>query len=586
MAIFPLVVPLLSGLSARTAMPFDYVLVGGGTAGCVLANRLSADPSKRVLVLEPGRSPRASLKVAAPVALTKLFHSSWDWKFGSTPTAETAGRRVHLARGKALGGSSAFNALLYHRGSPEDFDAWELPGWGSKNWLAAFCAVEHQARPDLACSVYHGVKGPVTVEDARYTNPLSERFIEASLQAGFCENLDFNDWSKGQEGVGRFQLQTRRGRRAHAAATHLRPAMRRPNLVVQSGATVSRVLLDDENKATGVAYLDERGDEHIVSVAGGGADGEDGEVILCAGAINTPQLLMLSGVGPRDELTKHGIPVAVELPGVGKNLADHPAVVTGFTINKPISITDEMFLSSGILNPRRVAQWATLGSGPLATTGCDFGGFFRTEPSLPLPDLQMRFVAGLGTSPDGVSSYRDIGRTGQPRSGITFQSVAVRPRARGTLTLASADPAAPPLIDPAFGTSAEDLRTLREGVRLARRIASQPAFEGLCGEETWPGPAVESDAALDDYIAHTLHSANGIAGSCKMGLPNDAMAVVDTELRVRGTHNLRVVDVSVLPTMPGGQLGASAFALAEQASKIITGAVVVPIPEECDSTAP
>ena len=385
------------GLSPPSSA-FDFVIVGGGTAGCVLANRLSADPSTRVLVLEPGPSPRGSLKIAAPVALTKLFHSSWDWSFASSPTTATAGRKVHLARGRALGGSSALNALLYHRGAAEDFDAWALPGWGSEEMLESFRAVEAQTRPDLKSSAYHGIDGAVGVEDvrprgaptlerpayrdlhevtwphvpaaqARYTNPLSSSFMEAALQAGFSENTDFNDWSRPQEGVGRFQLQTRRGRRAHAAATHLRPARHRANLHVRSGATATRVLLDERCAATGVAYKDENGEEQVATV-----EPASGEVLLCAGAVNTPQLLMLSGVGPRAELQRHGLSVAVELPGVGHNLADHPAVVTGFTINEPLSITDQMFVGKGILSPARVAQWLARGSGPLATSGCDFGG--------------------------------------------------------------------------------------------------------------------------------------------------------------------------------------------------------------------
>jgi len=238
-------------------------------------------------------------------------------------------------------------------------------------------------------------------------------------------------------------------------------------------------------------------------------------------------------------------------------------------VNKPISITDEMFIAKGALSPVRLAQWLARGAGPVATSGCDFGGFFRSRPSLDQPDLQLRFVAGLGTSPDGVSSYRDIGRAGRTPSGVTLQSVAIRPQARGAVRLASADPSDAPLIDPGFGTSEEDKATLREGLRIAKAIAEQPAFDDVRSDEQWPALNLADDAALDEYIGRTVHSANALAGTCKMGKADDPLAVVDTQLRVIGTSGLRVVDASVLPTMPGGQLGATTFAIAERASKLI-----------------
>ena len=566
----------------------DYVIVGGGTAGCVLANRLTEDTSKQVLLLEPGPSARGSLKVAVPVALTKLFNSVWDWKYKSTPTERTGGREVHLCRGKCLGGSSATNALLYHRGTARDFDAWNLDGWDSEAMLESFVAVERNRRRDLADSPFHGIEGLVSVEDARYTNPLSSRFMEAARDSGFPHNDDFNDWSRPQTGVGRFQLHARRGRRAHAAATHLRPALRRRNLHVRTGASASQVVLDDQNVAQGVKYLDlASGEEAFAPLR---APGQGSEVLLSAGAVTSPQLLMLSGIGPREELEAHGIPLRVDLPGVGKNLADHPAVVVGYKINQRCSITDKMMVGKGRLNPLRVAEWLGNGSGPLATSGCDFGGFFHTRRqkagtdevvstaakdsgSESDPDLQMRFIAGLGTSPDGVSSYEDIGRAGQPQSGITFQSVGIRPLSRGSVKLRSADPLDAPLIDPAFCMKDEDVATLREGIRLSRTLAKQPAFEDLRDDETWPGAALTSDKDLDKYIASTVHSANALAGSCKIGVRSDAMAVLNTDLCVRGTAGLRVVDASVLPTMPGGQLGATVFALAERASGIIIAGV-------------
>lgn len=250
---------------------------------------------------------------------------------------------------------------------------------------------------------------------------------------------------------------------------------------------------------------------------------------------------------------------------------DHPAVVSGYQITQPIAITDQMFIAKGVLSPRRVAEWLYRGSGPCATTGCDTGGFFSTRAGLQQPDLQMRFVCGLGTSPDGVSSYRDIGRQGKTPSGITLQSLAIRPQARGTVTLRSRDPSDPPLLDVGYGTSPADLATLRAGLRIAREIVMQPAFESVRGEEAWPRLDLDDDAALDDYIASTVHSGNALAGSCKMGrTTSDPMAVVSSEdLRVRGVANLRVVDASILPTMPGGQLGATVFAIAERAADMI-----------------
>jgi choline dehydrogenase-like flavoprotein len=365
-------------LAVGSVLParFDYIIVGGGTAGCVLANRLSADPSKNVLLLEPGKSPRGSLKVAAPVALVKLFnHPKWDWRLKSEPTRDTAERAVHLCRGRCLGGSSATNALLYHRGTRQDFDSWGIDGWGSEAMLRSFLKVEGNRREALADSPYHSTHGPVSVEDARYSNPLSSAFVEAALQAGYAANPDFNDWSRPQEGVGRFQLQTRRGKRAHAAATHLRPAARRSNLHVRTGARASRVEFGEGAVASGVVYLDEKGAEAVARVVEG-----EGEVIVCAGAIHSPHLLKLSGVGPAPELQSFGIDVVSDVPGVGANLADHPAVSVGVTVSSAISITDEMFLGRGVLNPARVVEWLARGSGPLATTGCDYGGFFKCVP--------------------------------------------------------------------------------------------------------------------------------------------------------------------------------------------------------------
>ena len=272
---------------------FDYVIVGGGTAGCVLANRLSANERTRVLLLEPGQSARGALKVTVPVALVKLFNSEWDWSFKAHPRAESNLRaNIHLARGRALGGSSATNALLYHRGTAEDFDSWACDGWGSAEMLRAFKRVEGQRRRTLRSSPFHSSSGPVSVEDARYTNSLSTRFVEAAVAQGHARRDDFNDWAEGQDGVGKFQLQTRRGRRVHAAASHLRPALRRPNLEVRTSVRVTRVLLDEPHdsgkaaaRAVGVAYVDEAG-------GGGGGDAErrvalraGGEVVLCAGAV-------------------------------------------------------------------------------------------------------------------------------------------------------------------------------------------------------------------------------------------------------------------------------------------------------------
>ena len=538
----------MAPLAMRPAR-FDYIIVGGGTSGCVLANRLSADPNKQVLVLEPGPSPRGSLKIAAPVALTKLFFSPWDWGFESRATTGTANRPVHLGRGKALGGSSAFNALLYHRGSAADFDDWGLKEWSSAAMGPAF------------------ERSLINVEDARYTNPLSLKFLDAAAQAGHRHSTDFNDWSATQEGVGRFQLQTRRGRRHHAASAYLRPAMRRPNLHVECGARVTRLLLDSDKRAVGVAFTS---DDASGEVRERVSDGE-GEVILCAGAVQSPQLLMLSGIGGEAELQAHQIPQLVDLPGVGRNLQDHPAIVSGYRINAPLSITDEMFLTKGILSPARVAEWLARGSGPLATSGCDFGGFFRTRQGMDQPDLQLRFVPGLGTSPDGVGSYRDIGKSGRTPSGITLQSLAIRPQARGAVTLRSSDPSEPPLIDPGYGSSAEDMATLRAGLRISKSIAEQPAFGDLLEAEAWPCLDLNDEAALDDYISNTVHSGNALAGTCKMGTATgrDGSAVVDERLNVIGTRGLRVVDASVIPTMPGGQLAATVVAMAERAAEMI-----------------
>lgn len=324
----------------------------------------------------------------------------------------------------------------------------------------------------------------------------------------------------------------------------------------------------ESTKAVGVEYLGRDGKTHVVKTSG-----PKGEVLLTGGAVNSPQLLLLSGIGPKEELKAVGIEAKVDRPGVGSNLQDHPAVVLAYDVVQPVSVSDELFLwKSRLTNPKALLKWALTGSGPMVTPGCSHGAFHKTQPTLAEADVQLRFVPARGGDPDGVKAYTLAGLHGNPDSGMTFQIVNIRAQSKGKISLASKDPLRYPRIECRYLSAPEDLLSLRNGIKMARKLAKQPAFADLVGPEKFPGPDVQSDEDLDKYIRETLHTANALVGTCKMGSVGDLQAVVDPECRVIGAQNLRVVDASVMPIIPGGQTGSSTTMIAERAADLIRAA--------------
>ncbi|KAK9805156.1 hypothetical protein WJX72_002610 [[Myrmecia] bisecta] len=560
---------------------FDYVIVGGGAAGCVLANRLTEDGTKRVLVLEAG-CENNSRDVKIPAGLTRLFKSALDWNLYTRPQEALDDRKVYQARGKLLGGSSSTNATLYHRGAAADYDAWGIAGWSSKDVLDWFVRCEDNSRG--AAPGVHGVGGTMHVENPRYENKLHDVFFQAAEQQGLSANQDFNDWNhpqagygEFQAGYGEFQVTQERGERADMFRQYLKPALARDNLQVLTGAKTLSVEFEkhgDTPVARGVvfSYTGPDGGHHTAEL------NASGEVLMCAGAVHTPQILQLSGVGPAKQLQQHGIDVVADLGAVGSNMQDHPACLTAFHAKEEvgaIAITDEIYHKSGRLRTRAMLNYFLRRKGPLTTTGCDHGAFVSTAGQSQ-PDLQIRFVPGEALDPDGISSYVTFSKLKETGlkwpTGITYQLLAIRPQSRGSIGLKTADPFDSPLIDTAFCSDPEgaDMATLRAGVRLTRELSKTPAFQPIVQSETWPGADKEDDASIDAYIRETLHSGNAIVGTCRMGA-SDRDAVVDSQLRVFGTRGLRVIDASVIPVIPGGQTGAATVMVAERAAAILRG---------------
>ncbi|HQT87727.1 MAG TPA: FAD-dependent oxidoreductase [Acidiphilium sp.] len=511
-----------------------YVIVGAGSAGCVLAARLSEDPAVQVTLIEAG-GPDSAQEIHIPAAFPQLFKSEYDWDFSSEPEPGLAGRRIYLPRGKMLGGSSSMNAMVYIRGNRADYDGWAAEGatgWGFNDVLAYFRRAENNERGE---DQFHGKLGPLSVCEGRSRNPLMDAFVQAGVQAGYPANPDFN--AAEQDGVGLFQNTQRNGMRCSTAVAYLHPAMARPNLRVITDALTTRILFDG-TRASGVEIVVNGQVETIHA---------EQEVILAAGAYNSPQLLMLSGIGPAADLAAFQIPVRADLP-VGVGLQDHPMTLMTWYTN-----TETLMTAATAEN---VELLTSQGRGPLTSNIGEAGGFFRTRDGLDAPDVQfhaapvMFYQEGMG-----VPTAHAFG----------FGPCVLKPTSRGKLSLRSANPRSKPRITHNYFATAEDRASALEGMRIGLEIAKQPALQAhITGPHQVP--ASESDADLWDYIERYTHTVYHPTSTCAIG------PVVDPALRVHGVQGLRVVDASVMPSVVRGNTNAPTIMIAERAADLIRGA--------------
>lgn len=528
---------------------FDFVVIGAGTAGCTLANRLTEEAGVRVLLLEAGDRDRDPL-IHIPVGVGRMWQDrSHDWGYNTEPQANLNNRAIEMPRGKVLGGSSSINAMVYLRGDRGDYDRWAamgLPEWSYANVLPYFRKSESWAGGENA---YRGGSGPVGTRWTDPGDPVVDAVLAAARQAGYPVSEDING-EKG-EGFARTQSTLSKGHRASAAATHLRMARGRAGLRVECGASVTRVLIEN-GRATGVEYRQ----SGMLKTARAAR-----EVILCGGAINTPQILMLSGLGDPAQLTTHGIGVVHAMPGVGQNLQDHVAIGVGFARQESGPLARA--LRWDCIGFAMLQSWL-FGSGVASNIPGGPMALLRTQPDLPVPDLQFAFRA---IARDAAPWFPGLGR--KWRDCCIFVPALLHPQSRGSVTLASADPMAPPRIQPNYLSVDADFKPLMEGIRIAREVARQPALEGFCGDELFPGSRVDNDEAMRAFIRNAAGTFHHACGTCRMG--RDDAAVVDPDLNVRGIGGLRVVDASVLPDLPGANINACTFMLAEKAADLIRG---------------
>ena len=519
-------------------MKFDYIIIGAGSAGCVLANRLSASGKHTVLLLEAG-GPDKKQEIHIPAAFSKLFKSEVDWNYETQPQTHMNGRCLYWPRGKMLGGTSSMNAMIYQRGNPSDYDGWARMGneeWGWEDVIPYFKKAQNQERGG---SAMHGSGGPLNVADLRTPNPISTAFVAAAKEAGLSGNDDFNDGS--QEGVGFYQVTQKKGQRNSTAVAYLHPALKRKNLSAETQALVHKLLFDGK-QCIGVSY-EQNGEMHTAHAGK--------EVILCGGAINSPQLLMLSGVGSGSHLQGHGIETVMDLPGVGENLHDHPAITMTWVASKKLSLEGAETLPN-------MLRFLLRKRGPLTSNVGEAGGFVKIDPAAPAPEMQFHFAP---------AHFIEHGFHVPGSHGFTIGPTLVAVASRGTIRLNSAEPTAYPAIDPNYFAEDVDMRNMIAGMRLARKIANSPALAPYRAAPYTPGDDVQTDDDMAAYVREKAETLYHPVGTCKMGV--DPMAVVNPQLQVHGVSGLRVVDASVMPAIINANTNAPTIMIAEKAADMI-----------------
>jgi len=519
---------------------YEYIVIGAGSAGCVVAARLSENNRNRVLLLEAG-PPDRKQEVRIPAAFGKLFHSDLDWDYRTEPEEMTANRPLYWPRGKTLGGSSSMNAMMYVRGHHNDYDQWRQlgnQGWGFDDVLPYFKRSENFSGAG-GDSTFHGHDGPLHVASLRTPNPLTAAFIAGGEQLGLRRNDDVNGPT--QDGIGLTHVTQRNGARCSAADAFLRPALRRTNLRVETDCLVQRITFEGK-RATGAVYS--RSGQMIEVKAAR-------EIILCAGSIGSPQLLILSGVGPAPALREFGIEIVADRPGVGQNLQDHLAVAVTYSCRQPVTLASAESLSN-------LARYLLLGRGPLTSNVAEALAFIRTREDLAAPDVELLLAP---------TYFMEHGAKNPKGHGFTIGVVLLRPQSSGMITLKSSDASAPPAIRPNYLAMPTDLAAMTAGVRFARKLIATRAFDPYRGDEVWPGEATQSDDAISAFVRERAETLYHPVGTCRMG--SDARAVVDDQLRVHGVTGLRVADVSIMPTIIAGHTNAAAMMIGERAAAFI-----------------